>query len=70
VLRVGDEAIGVPALADLYVEMKDRPVSPDLNALWSSLGVVREGASVRLDDEAPRAAIRRLIMAPPGAPAG
>lgn len=69
VLRVGDEAIDVPALTDLYAEMKDKPVSPDLDALWSSLGVVREGASVRLDDRAPRAAIRRLIMTPPGAPA-
>jgi hypothetical protein len=70
VLRVGDEAIGVSALADLYAEMKDKPVSPDLDALWSSLGVMREGASVRFDDEAPRAAIRRRIMAPPRAPAG
>ncbi len=67
VLRVADEAIGFTALADLYAEMKDKPVSPDLNALWSSLGVVREGSTVRLDDEAPRAAIRRVIMAPQSA---
>lgn len=64
VLRVADEAVGFTALADLYAEMKDQPVSPDLSALWSSLGVVREGSAVRLDDGAPRAAIRRAIMAP------
>ncbi len=67
VLRVGDAAIGVDALAELYAETKDKPVAPDLDALWSSLGVVRDGSTVRLDDEAPRAAIRRAIMAPQSA---
>ncbi len=64
VLRIGDAATGTTVLADLYAEMRDQPVTPDLKALWASLGVVLTGATVRLDDTAPRAAIRRLIMSP------
>jgi predicted metalloprotease with PDZ domain len=30
-------------------------------AMWAALGVVREGDSVRFDDRAPRAALRRAI---------
>lgn len=69
-LREGDKAIGVPVLQELYKRMKDAPVSPDLDALWSSLGVsVRNGKPV-LDDSAPKAAIRRAISArPPASPA-
>ena len=64
VLRVADAATGVNVLTELYAEVKDKPVAPDLDALWASLGVVREGSTVRLDDDAPRAAIRRDIMTP------
>jgi predicted metalloprotease with PDZ domain len=64
VLRVADAATGVDALMELYAEAKDKPVAPDLDALWASLGVVRQGSTVRLDDDAPQAAIRRAIMAP------
>ncbi len=69
VLRIGDGATGTTVLTDLYAEMKDQPASPDLDALWAGLGVVGTGASVRLDDTAPHAAIRRLIMSPPAAAA-
>lgn len=65
--REGDKATGVPVLQELYRRMKDAPVSPDLGALWRSLGVrVREGALV-IDERAPRAAIRRAISRRPGA---
>ena len=63
--REGDKAVGVPVLQELYKRMKDAPVSPDLDALWRSLGVsVRNGKPV-LDDSAPKAAIRRAISARP-----
>jgi hypothetical protein len=68
-LREGDKAVGVPVLEELYRQMKDAPVAPDLAALWRGLGVeVRQG-TLQLDEQAPRAAIRRAISAPaPTAP--
>jgi hypothetical protein len=64
-LREGDKAVGVPVLVELYRSMKDKPVTPDLDAMWRSLGVrVRDG-QVELDDSAPRAAIRRAISTRP-----
>ncbi|HEX3758743.1 MAG TPA: hypothetical protein VHW23_08545 [Kofleriaceae bacterium] len=63
--QVGDKAIGVPVLEELYRRMKDAPVAPDLAALWRGLGVeIRQGA-LQLDEHAPRAATRRAISAPP-----
>ncbi|HYB31962.1 MAG TPA: hypothetical protein VED45_00895 [Steroidobacteraceae bacterium] len=64
VLRTGDAAVGTRTLEDLYAEMKDTAVAPDLPALWQQLGVVSEGAAVRLDDQAPLAGVRRAIMRP------
>lgn len=61
----GDKAIGVPVLTELYGRMKHAPVSPDLGALWRDLGVVVTNGTVALDDQAPRAAIRRAITARP-----
>jgi hypothetical protein len=65
VLRTGDAAVGTHALEDLYAQMKDSPVTPDLMALWRQLGVMPDGASVRLDDSAPLADVRRAIMRAP-----
>jgi hypothetical protein len=65
VLRTGDAAVGVHVLAELYAKYGDAPVTPDLAQLWSRLGVERDGDSVRLDDSAPLAAIRRAIMRAP-----
>ena len=62
VLRTGDAAVGTQSLEDLYTQMKDTPVTPDLMALWRELGVVPEGGSVRLVDDAPLAPVRRAIM--------
>jgi predicted metalloprotease with PDZ domain len=66
VLATGDRAIGVAVLVPLYERMKDAPVPTDLDALWARLGVIRTGRSVRLDDQAPEAALRRALTAPPG----
>ncbi|MGH8630425.1 MAG: hypothetical protein ACREU7_06630 [Burkholderiales bacterium] len=67
-LRVGDQATGVPVLAELYARMKDRPVAVDLDSLWRQLGVQIAGGQVRFDEEAPLAAIRRAITAGPPPP--
>jgi hypothetical protein len=64
VLRTGDAAVGVSVLEDLYARFKDTPVSPDLMKLWQELGVEPDGDSVRLNDAAPLAEIRRAIMRP------
>ena len=61
-LQVGDEAVGVPVLSELYREMGAQPVSPDLDALFAQLGVPAQGDA--FDENAPLADIRRAIMAP------
>ena len=65
VLRTGDAAVGTKTLEDLYAHMKDTPVTPDLMTLWRELGVLPEGSSVRLTDDAPLAPVRRAIMSAP-----
>jgi len=62
-LRTGDRAVGVSVLQPLYTRMKDMPVGVDLDSLWTQLGVQSEGASVRFNASATRAAIRRAIEA-------
>jgi hypothetical protein len=69
VLRTGDAAVGTHTLEDLYAQMKDTPVAPDLMALWHELGVEPLGSTVRLDAHAPLAAVRAAIMRAP-APRG
>jgi hypothetical protein len=64
VLRTGDTAVGTTTLEDLYARMKDKPVAPDLPALWQRLGVETEGGNVRLTDDAPLSAVRHAIMRP------
>jgi hypothetical protein len=59
--RAGDRAVGVSVLQPLYARMKDKPVSVDLDSLWTQLGVQSDGASVHFDDSATLAAIRRAI---------
>jgi hypothetical protein len=65
VLRSGDAAAGTRTLEELYAQMKDTPVAPDLMTLWRELGVLPEGNSVRLVDDAPLAAVRHAIMRAP-----
>ncbi|TLZ45637.1 MAG: M1 family metallopeptidase [Gammaproteobacteria bacterium] len=65
VLRTGDGAVGTTTLEDLYAQMKDSPVTPDLMKLWQQLGIEPEGSAVRLSDSAPLAEVRRAIMRAP-----
>ena len=65
VLRTGDAAVGTHTLEDLYAQMKDRAMAPDLPGLWRQLGIVANGDSVHFDEQAPLAAVRRAIMHAP-----
>ncbi|MGE3600629.1 MAG: hypothetical protein AB7N70_34315 [Dehalococcoidia bacterium] len=65
ILMTGDAAVGATVLQDLYSEMKDTPVTPDLAALWKRLGVERNGVAVDLRDDAPLTNIREAIMRRP-----
>jgi hypothetical protein len=65
VLRTGDAAVGTRTLEDLYAQMRDKPVTPDLMALWRELGVLPAGNSVKLVDDAPLAPVRQAIMKGP-----
>lgn len=70
-LKIGDQAAGVEVLQKLYAEWKDMPMQVDLPAMWKQVGVERDGSTVRLNDDAPLAAIRRAIeMGTPGGKAG
>jgi hypothetical protein len=60
-LATGDKATGVPVLRELYNQWSGKPVTPDLNALWKQLGVISTGDTVRFDDDAPLAPVRRAI---------
>jgi len=57
----GDRATGVPVLRELYAKMGRRKPDVDLDALFRSLGVRKDGEGVVYDDKAPLAAIRRGI---------
>ena len=63
-LKVGDDAIGLPLLTELYDKMKAAPFDPNLPKLWKDLGVEVEGASVRFDQKAQLASIVTSIMKP------
>jgi len=65
VLQIGDQAIGVPVLTNLYEHMKATPVDTDLQSLWQRLGITMKDGKVAFDDGAPLAAVRAAITAPP-----
>jgi hypothetical protein len=60
VFATGDAATGTTVLEDLYARMKDKPVTPDLAALWTQLGV--EPGATELRDDAPLSEVRKAIM--------
>jgi hypothetical protein len=64
VIEVGDAAVGVPVLRELYDRMKDAPVETDLAAIWKRLGVEVKGRSVAFDDSAPLAGVRLEMTKP------
>ena len=62
VFKVGDAAVGVAVLEDLYAKAKDAPLSPDLDALWRELGIESQAEGMRFHDDAPLAGERKAIM--------
>ena len=66
-LAVGDAAIGVPVLTELYRKMGQAPMPVDLDATWRRLGIKLEPGKGRIvfDDAAPLAAVRRAITVGP-----
>lgn len=67
-LRIGDQAVGVPVLVELFATWRKTAVSPDLDNLWKSLGVARRDGRTVLVNEAPLAHIRNAITAQPVTP--
>jgi len=62
-LRQADDAIGMPALSELYASMATSERKVNLSALWAQLGVSMLSGQVRFDDSAPLAEIRQRIFA-------
>jgi hypothetical protein len=65
VLRIGDAATGARVLQDLYRGARETAVTPDLDLLWSRLGIPNDPTSQPFDAHAPLAAIRSAITASP-----
>jgi pimeloyl-ACP methyl ester carboxylesterase len=63
VFRIGDAATGTRVLQDLYAGVKNTAQIPDLDALFSELGVPKDPKTEAFDDRAPLAAIRIAITA-------
>jgi hypothetical protein len=63
VLAMGDAATGTHVLENLYGDIKTTALSPDLDLLWSKLGVPKNPKSEAFDDRAPLAAVRIAITA-------
>jgi hypothetical protein len=61
VLRIGDAATGTRVLQDLYGQIKTTAQTPDLERLWTSMGVPTDPRSDPFDDAAPLAPIRIAI---------
>jgi hypothetical protein len=63
-LAAGDEATGTHVLSELYGKMGESPAGADLDSIWRKLGVSLRRGSVRFDDTASLAAIRRAMLEP------
>ncbi len=62
VLSVADAATGLDVLTRLHDEMGPKVMRPDLDKLWSDLGLKMGEGGVEFDDTAPLAATRAAIM--------
>jgi hypothetical protein len=65
VLRIGDAATGTHVMYGLYQQIRATPQTPDLELLWTLLGVPNDPKTEAFDDRAPLAAIRVAITARP-----
>ncbi len=67
VLRIGDVATGTHVMYGLYQQIRATPQTPNLDLLWTLLGVPNDPLTQPFDDRAPLAAIRIAITAKPSA---
>jgi hypothetical protein len=65
VLRIGDAATGTHVMYGLYQQIRAMPQTPDLDVLFTLLGVPSDPKSEPFDDHAPLAAIRIATTARP-----
>jgi hypothetical protein len=65
VLRIGDAATGTHVMYGLYQQIRATAQTPDLDLLWTLLGVPNDPKTQPFDDHAPLAAIRIAITARP-----
>jgi hypothetical protein len=65
VLQIGDAATGTHVLYGLYQQIRATPQTPNLELLWTLLGVPDDPLTQPFDDRAPLAAIRIAITAKP-----
>jgi hypothetical protein len=65
VLRIGDAATGTHVLSSLYSQIRATAVTPNLDLLWTLLGVPSDPKTQPFDDHAPLAAVRIAITAKP-----
>ena len=70
VLRIGDAATGTRVMYGLYQQIRATPQTPNLELLWTLLGVPNDPLTQPFDDRAPLAAIRIAITAKPSGAAG
>ena len=70
VLRIGDAATGTHVMYGLYQQIRATPQSPNLELLWTLLGIPNDPLTQPFDDRAPLAAIRIAITAKPGGAGG
>ena len=66
VLKIGDAATGTHALEEEYRRVKSTAQMPNLDLLWSRLGVPADPLTEPFDDHAPLAAVRIAITTPLG----
>lgn len=65
VLKIGDAATGTHVMYGLYQQIRATPQTPDLDVLWTLLGVPSDPKTQPFNDRAPLAAIRVAITARP-----
>ena len=66
-LSLADKAVGLTVMTDLYERMRVAPVSVDLAALWTEMGIERTEAGLVFHSDAPLATERVAITTRPAA---
>ena len=67
ILSVADKTVGLSVMTDLYERMRAAPVSVDLAALWTEMGIERTDTGLVFHSDAPLASERVAITARPAA---